>query len=184
MQQRGVKVMYADPALNGSESCVVGSSMNVAALQPAACHPDAESHWAMVAPSRSCTLPHLGDRHASELAAPYHQRAVQQPALLQILEQSSCRFICLPTAVTQTLFQIGVSIPYLKLDKYLNKANAALHQTPRHQAAFSVRSGCFVVQAVHFASLVAFLRKIQGVRGGELHSRSKLKARNPGIQIG
>src|SRR6476659_641889 len=48
MKECRMEVVYADPTLHGFVTYVVRSSVNVAPLQSAACHPHAESHWAVI----------------------------------------------------------------------------------------------------------------------------------------
>ena len=78
MKHRGVQVVDVDHVLDGVVAELVGLAVGDAGLDAAAGQPDGKALDVMVA---AVALVH---RRAAELAAPDHQRVVQQAALLQV----------------------------------------------------------------------------------------------------
>lgn len=74
MQQGGVEVVLGDDVLNGAVSEVVGGAVDVAGLEPAAGHPDAEALGVVVAPGLASDAAILHDRQAAHFSAPLHDR--------------------------------------------------------------------------------------------------------------
>ena len=83
VQHRGVQVVDVDPVLDDVEAEVVGLAERDARLDPAAGQPHREGVRVVVA----AVVAPLDHRRAAELAAPDDQRVVEQPALLQVLDQ-------------------------------------------------------------------------------------------------
>ena len=69
-----------DPVLDRVQADLVGRAVGHAALDAAAGHPDREAVGVVVA-----AVAALAHRRAAELAAPDHQRRVEQAAPLQVL---------------------------------------------------------------------------------------------------
>ena len=84
VQDRGVQVVDVDLVFDGGEAEFVGGAVDVAALDAAAGQPHGEAVVVVVA---AVEARQLGDRRAAELAAPDHQRAVEQAALLEVGEE-------------------------------------------------------------------------------------------------
>src|SRR5260370_17226126 len=86
MKHRGVEVMHAHLVFGRAVSDFIGRAVRGAALDPTACHPDAEARGAVVA-SGGGPRP-LRDRQPAELAPPYPSRAIHHPPPLQLPTQS------------------------------------------------------------------------------------------------
>ena len=83
VQDRRVQVVDVDLILRDVEAELVGLADSDAGLHAAAGHPHGEGVRMMVAAVGAA----LHHRRAAKLAAPDHQRVVEQAALLQILDQ-------------------------------------------------------------------------------------------------
>src|SRR6266436_1405048 len=70
MKHRGVEVMHAHLVFGGAVSDFIGRTVCGAALDPAACHPDAEARRAVVASGGGPRR--LRDRQPAELTSPQH----------------------------------------------------------------------------------------------------------------
>ena len=72
--------------------------------------------------------------------------------MLQVFQESGDWFIGLLAGVAEAVFELVVGIENLAFDVELYAANAALDQTPGHQAALAVGGCGGFVKAVGFAS--------------------------------
>jgi hypothetical protein len=68
---------------------------------------------------------------ASELAAPDHERLVQQPALLEVAEQTGNRFVSGKATLLETLVEIAMVVPIVVAD--LDETHASLNETAGNQ---------------------------------------------------
>ena len=93
VQDRGVDVGDVVAVLDGVEAELVGGAVDDAALDAAAGHPDREAVGMVVA-----AVAALRAGRAAELGGPDHDRLVEQPALLQVLEQPGDRPVDLGAA--------------------------------------------------------------------------------------
>src|SRR5579871_3276806 len=82
MQDRGMEIMDADALLHGAKAKLIGGADGLAALDSAAGQPHGEPIWIVIA-----SLSALRHRRAAKLATPYHQRRIEQAALLEIGEK-------------------------------------------------------------------------------------------------
>ena len=86
-------------------------------------------------PERGVGLDH---RRAAELAAPDHQRVVEQAALLQVLDQRrATAWSVAPQLVFEVAGDVGVGVPALVVD--VDEPDAALDQPPGQQAGAGER---------------------------------------------
>src|SRR5262245_24247403 len=129
----------------------------------------------------------LGNGHASKLAPPNDERAVQQAAPFQVLQQTRNWFVGLSTVHAVVLIQPIVRIPALLLMSAaavkLNEAHATLHETPSDQTLPSevLRLGIF--HAVESASFLCLFRQIDRFRGISLHLEGQFIRSNSSLQI-
>src|SRR5262249_48842398 len=94
-------------------------------------HPDREALGMMVAAVVLARERALAVDRAAELAAPDHQRLVEQPALLEVGDQAVAGVIDIAALERQIARHIAVLIPAAMED--LHEATAALDQPPREQ---------------------------------------------------
>ena len=90
VQDRGVQVVDVDAVLGDVEAELVAFAERDARLDAAAGEPHGEGVGVMVAAVVAAALDH---RRAAELAAPDHERVVQQAALLQIGDQGGAGLV-------------------------------------------------------------------------------------------
>src|SRR5262245_25982658 len=88
VQNRRMQVMNRVGLFHSLVAEFVGRATALSALYAAPAEPHRKALWVMVA--ADCRL---RNRHAPELAAPDHERRVEQAARLQILQQTGDRFI-------------------------------------------------------------------------------------------
>ena len=123
-------------------------------------------------------------RSAAELAAPDHQRFVEQPALLQITQQAGDRLIRPAAQLRVIRFDPFVSVPLAAAAGIqLHEADAPLDQPPRQQAHAAERLGLFLVDAVQRLRVGGLLRQIDRFRSGRLHPKRQLVCLNASIQF-
>ena len=94
-----MQVVDVDAVLDGLEAELVGRAVDVAAAHAAAGQPHGEAVVVVVAAVDlarvGAWLGQLDRRRAAELAAPDHERFVEQAALLQVGQQGADRLVAL-----------------------------------------------------------------------------------------
>src|SRR5262245_64479674 len=80
----------------------------------------------------------LRDWQPAELAAPDDECRIQQPALLQVAEQSGHGTVRPVARGLQLAPEIGVRVPDLSVDVELDEAHAALNEATGDQAAAAI----------------------------------------------
>src|SRR6516164_8067517 len=83
-----MEVEDMEPVLDCVQAQLVGRTDGAAALHAAAGHPHGEAGRVVVAALALAAGVGLGDRRAAELAAPDHERLVQETAALEVGEQA------------------------------------------------------------------------------------------------
>ena len=111
---------------------VVGRAVDQTRLDAAAGHPHREAARMVIAAVVGRGQLALRIAGAAELAAPDHQRVVEQAALLQIGDQRGARLIGLAALPLMPRRQVVVLIPALVIE--LDELHAALGQPARQQA--------------------------------------------------
>ena len=152
VQDRRVQVVDVDGVDGGGVADLVGLAVADAALDAAAGHPDGEAVRVVVAAG---LLAGLGDRQAAELAAPDHQRLVEQPALVEVGQQAGDRLVGLAGELLVVPLDVGVAVPgelvvhAARVD--LDEADAALDQAAGRQALAGDVVATRVVDAVELS---------------------------------
>ena len=137
VQHGGLKVAHAHRVAGDAISEFVGGSVNAAALHAAAGHPHGERVWMMIAAQkRLVSIAILGHRRAAKLAAPNHERLIEQAATTQIADERGNRTIHFAAFFRQLREEIvgrigAMAVPAPVVE--LHKAHAALDQAPRKQ---------------------------------------------------
>ena len=149
IEQRGLQIVHVDLVFVDVQAEIVGLADDLPRLDAAARQPHAVRQGMMIAAGvvglgRIADLAH---RRAAEFAAPDHQRLIQQPALLQILDQRRGRLVGDVAVLLQLLVEIGVIVP-AGVHQH-DEAHAALHHAARQQAIGGERLGRLLVHAVH-----------------------------------
>ena len=87
VEDGGLQIMDVDWVPGHVVAKIVGLAVGDARFDAAAGQPDREAARVVVAAGVVRRLPALAVDRAAELAAPDHQRIVQQPALFQVFDQ-------------------------------------------------------------------------------------------------
>src|SRR4051794_41903206 len=127
VQDGGVPVVDVDLVLDGLVPVVVGPAVGQAAPHPAAGHPEAVPLGVVVPPVAA-----LGVGGAAELAAPDHQRVLQQVAGLQVRQQPGDRSVDGGGVAAVRLLQLPVLVPAAVTQ--LDEPHAGLDEPPGQQA--------------------------------------------------
>ena len=147
VQDRGVEVVDLDRVLDDVVGEVVGLAVDEARLDAAAGQPDREAARVMVAAViRGGELALRVDRPA-ELAAPDDQRVVEQPALLEVLDECGGGLVGVVALRADLVGQVAVLVPAHVIE--LDEPDAALGQAAGEQAIRGVAAGLVDVGAVH-----------------------------------
>ena len=141
-------------ACNGAAAQVI--AVAEAPFHAAAGQPRRKSVRAVIAPG-DLAFP-LRDRQPPKLAAPNDQRRIEQPALLQVLQQRRHRLVRFAASVVETLLHVVVRIPNLRFDVELHEPHAAFDQAPGHQTTLAVRLRRGLIQPVRLARRLRLLR--------------------------
>src|ERR1043166_961386 len=123
--------MHMHPAIDGGETEIVGGAVRLAALDAGASQPHREAVVIVVAAAQSGQF---RDWRSAELAAPDHQRAVEQATLLEIAQECGDRLVPRARKIPVLGFDTIVIVPRLAgAGPDLHEADAALEQPPRDQ---------------------------------------------------
>src|SRR5688572_14668802 len=127
VQERRLKVMNVYGIIDRGESKFIRATDGDSRLDPAACHPHRKGVDVMVASHGLSLLSHGG---TSEFPTPNHESLVEQPALLEILDQCRAGPVNIETYLIKTRLQIlarpAMVIPIRVIE--LDEANSAFHQ--------------------------------------------------------
>ncbi len=127
VEDRGVQVVDVHRVLDGLVAELVGLAVGDPGLHAAAGHPEGESLVVVVA-----AVGVLPVRRAAELAAPDHQRVVEQPPRAQVRQQAGDRPVDGPGVAGVAGLQAAVLVPVAV--RQLDEADAGLDEPPRQQA--------------------------------------------------
>src|SRR5438309_8305362 len=131
MQDGRVHIANPERILYRLEPEVIRRANERPAFDAAAREPDRHGLSIVIAPG---TLPVLRRTiwRASEFAHPHQQRALKQPALLQILDERGDWLIGLLGVLGMILRHLGMPVPRLAGRVELHEPYAVLHQAPGH----------------------------------------------------
>src|SRR5262249_24498397 len=157
--QGGVEVVDVDGVLNDVVAVVVGLAVDDARLDAAAGQPEGEAAAVVVAAVVVPGQPTLAVDGAAELAAPDHQRVVEQPAPLHVHHQRRRRPVDVAALAADLSGQAAVLVPAAV--EQLHKADPALDHAPGQQAvAGKTAVAAGLVDAVHLDGLLRLLRQV------------------------
>ena len=145
-----MKIVNVHLVAHRIETVVIGRPVFKAGFHAAACQPHGKPVGIVVAPIHALAL-HGG--RTPKFPAPHHQRVIEQPTCLEVLEQAGDGFIHLTGLFSVALAQVAVLIPlHLVITMgHLHKPNAALGKTAGHQALSTKILGHRLVQPVEIA---------------------------------
>src|SRR5579871_3939648 len=129
VEDGSVDVMNVMGLVDGVESKLVGGPDGLSSFYAAPGHPHGEP-VRIVIPTQAFFV----ERRSSELTTPHDQCFLEQPASLQIGEQSRNRTVGSRTHLRVVLFDVHVRVPVAAgAAVELNETYAALDQPPGHQ---------------------------------------------------
>ena len=114
----------------------------------------------------------LHHRRAAKLAAPEHERVVEQAALFQIAHQRGAGLIGVLAVLGEVLLEIAVLVPGFV--EQLHETHAALEQAPGQQAVVGERR-LARLGAVHVENVLRLPRQVHQFRGAGLHAIGHLE---------
>ena len=179
-----MQVLHVVALAHARGAQLVGLPHRHAALDAAAGHPHGEAERVVVAPR---ALGVLGRRLAPELAAPHHQRLVEQAALLEVLQQPRDRLVGAARVVVVVLLEVAVRVPVgvvvrpARID--LHEPHASLDQPPREQALAAELLGARVVDAVELLGARTLGIDIDRLGRGALHAVGELVALDAALEV-
>src|SRR5262245_33996238 len=124
LEERRVQVGDADDLLDRLVTELVSRPVHVTLLEPAPRKPKRERVAVVVAAVRP-----LRDRQPAELTGPHYDGRIEQPALLQVRDQTRGWLIRHRAQSLQLLRVLGVRVPRLTAQEELHEPHPALDQT-------------------------------------------------------
>ena|GEM_PF-2753512 len=180
MQHRGMDVGHEVPIFDGVEADFIGPSMLNATPHAATGQPSAKALGMMIAAGT------LSPGRAPEFGAENDQSIFEQAALAQILQQSSHGSIHLGRQGGVVRFDLAVGVPSTATTtsvKDLYETNAALDETPGHQALLAEAAGRVLVESVESAYVFRFALQLECFRDAGLHLERQFVGFDPGAEI-
>src|SRR5262245_34418300 len=159
MEKGGVEVVDMNPILDDLESQLIGLAICDPGLDTAAGQPHREGIGMMIAAVRAAALHHGSP---AEFASPDHQCVVEQPALLEVLDQGCTGLIRHLAVLSDVVDQVSVLVPGLVKD--LHEPDAALEQSPRQKAGVGKRrlAGLGAIELEDVLGLIGDLGHFRG----------------------
>ena len=164
-----MQVVHVDLVFDHVEAQVVRLSQGGAGAGPPAGQPHGESVGMVVA---AVGLRSLHHGRAPELASPEHQGFIQQPPLLEILDESRRGPIGVLAVLLNALAEVGVLIPGLMEE--LHETDPSLHQAPGQQAVVGV-GGLPRFRPVEIQDGLGFPGDIHEIGHAGLHAKGHLE---------
>lgn len=154
MEQRRLQVTNMHRILGHVESELVAAAVNFSRLYAAACHPDRECTWVMVAAVRRLIVDiPLNKWRSTKFTSPNHQRVVQHPVGFQVFDEGRAGLIRVAALVGQLLRQISVLVP------------TGMHQLDESRAALGLRRRTFSVRLTGWKSNLSCRLKAKPLSG-------------------
>ena len=182
MEDRGLDVVDVYGVVDDVEAQLVGRAQGEAGLDAAAGEPHGEGLRVVVAAElaaeRGVRLDH---RRPAELAAPDHQRVVEQPALLEVAHQGGTGAVGLAALRLQTPLDVGVVVPPLVVE--LHEPYPALDQASRQQAVRGERRHPRLDAIIHQRP-GRLLLEVHQLGGARLHAVGHLVGVDAGGDLG
>ena len=182
VQDRRVQVVDVDRIADDVVAVVVGLTVRDARLDAAAGHPDCEAARVMIAAVVRGGQVALAVDGAAELAAPDDERVVEQPAPLQVENQSRTRLVDVARLIRHLRGKVRVLIPAHVEE--LDEPHAALGQPSREEAVRRERARLFRVGSVQIEDVRWLARHVGQLGDRGLHPKSQLVLSDPRGDLG
>ena len=133
-----------------------------------------------------CVLP-FAKGHATKFPAPNDQRAIEQSALLEILQESRDGLVRLRTLSVVVLYQLLVGIPSLlgtaiSAAVKLDHAHSAFHETAGEKTVSTKVRGGILLEAVGLLDECRLRGEVGHFRGIGLHASCQFIGSNAGLE--
>ena len=160
VQQGGLKIMDVDGVLGGVHSKGVTGTIGDARLHAAAGHPSREGIGMMIAaPLLAVFHVALQKGRAAKFTAPNDERVIEQPALLEITQQSGARLVGVFALGVQFSGHAAVLVP--PCVHHLHKARAAFNKPASHQAIIRECPALFHLRPIKIQHAFGFAGNIR-----------------------
>src|SRR6266511_3236989 len=172
-----VEVAEVDGSLDGAQANGVGGAQHLAAFDSSARQPHAEAEIVVVAALAGFRL-----GRTAKFTAPQHQRAVEQSASLQILQEPRDGLVGFRGFAEMILFDVIMRVPLQvarpAAGNDTNKAHAIFHQLARQQTAPAIIVCRLAADAIKIERLLWLFGKIKQLRRLGLHFESQIVSVN------
>lgn len=189
VEDGGPEVIDGADVFGGVVAELIGGAVDVAAFDAATGHPDGKAVGIVVA-----AVGALGEGRATEFAGPDDERAVEQAAGFEVLDERGDGPVDLVRHLAVAFFDRAVMVPRIGCiaaaevvgeRAELDEAHATLHESPGEQALAGV-GGFFrlgIVEAVEFLGCLGLAGDVAEVGHGGLHAPGHLVVRNGGFDV-
>ena len=167
-----MKISDVVRVFDGVKAEFVGGTVRHTAFDSAAGQPAREPLRVMVA-AGCCRSTALRTGRAAEFGAEDDQRRSQQAALLEILQETSDRFVDFGCLDVVLVLNVAVSVPRTRTAGaviQLHEPHAFFDHPPGDQALRAKFARMFLVQPVHLLRLGGFLIELHEFRYSGLHA--------------
>ena len=178
VQQRGVQIVDGDHLVDRLVGEVVGRTVAVAPLDPAASHPQRKRIPVVIAPVGS-----LGNGEAAEFPRPDHDGRVEQPPAFQVGDQRRTGLIGHRTQRLETVGVLAVRVPRLAVVDQLDEPDTPFNQAAGHQAAGAVFRRGGIVETVQGAGFGGLFGQVGDLRDRGLHAGGDFEVAHAGRQF-
>ena len=169
-----MEVIHFHLVLDGVITPVIRGAIGHSTLDATTSHPHREAIRVVIT-----AIPALCHRGTAKLTTPDHQRVIQHPTSLKVLEQASNWLVDRTRIVFMTTLEVSVLIPAVmprSRTSQLNKAHTALEEATRHQALCSknARRSILMVNAIQLFRCFGLTAEVVEVWDSRLHFEGQL----------
>src|SRR6185436_17870486 len=176
VQDGGLQVVDAGLVLGDEIAQLISLAVGGSLFDAAASEPDAEAVGVMVAAEELAAAALFVERSAAKLSTPDDERAIEQAALLQILEQGGDRSVDEFHLARQPLNDVGIDANAVEIPAPVVKLHVAdplLGEAAGQQAVVG-KTGLAGHRPVRLQRLLRLLADVHDLGDGDLHPVSEL----------
>src|ERR1043166_8281531 len=181
VKEGSLEIMNMDGILGHIVAQIVGGSVDSAGLHPCAGHPDGKAARVVIASVVRGGELALRVICPPEFTAPDDQRLVEQPALLEVGDQSVAGLVDIFALTPDAIGQTAMMVPTGMIE--LNEADVALAQTPSEQTIRGKSTGLLRLWPVERQDTRRLLGNVHYFRDAGLHTVSHLVLRDAGVDF-
>jgi hypothetical protein len=124
----------------------------------------------------------LGENSAAELAPPDDESILEQPPLIEMLDQRGCRLISILTLAANGFGEIEVLIPTHVEE--LHEADIPLCESPCQQAVGGVTAGAPYIRTIEVENMQRLFFNIGQIGNAGLHAEGHFILGDTGLNLG